>query len=251
MLLDAFIIFDSIGGYEIGHSRNSREEEKLKQEYKQFDESMRNCRRCAALFANHPADPRKVGLGTEPRPIVSGISCRPVMLIGQAPGLTEYETGKPFQGDAGQGIRAIFNELGIPRTRFDELVYSSAVIKCFPGSKAALRGGKVREDVLPSAEMIRNCHPFFEGQIRLADPKVIVTLGGLPLKAYLKLTDRKTSEARLERYVGRREEWGGRTIIFFPHTSGASRWLNASENRRLFQEAKELLRSVLIERGIS
>ena len=223
---------------------------KLDQDYKRFDESMRNCHRCATLFAKYPADPRKGNQCTEPRPIVSGITRRPVMLIGQAPGLTEHEAGKPFQGDAGLGIRGIFNELGVPFARFDELVYSSAVIKCFPGSKATLRAGKVREDVLPSAEMIRNCRPFFEGQIRLADPEVIVTLGGLPLKAYLKLTGRRTSEARLERYVGRKEEWNGRTVVFLPHTSGTSRWLNDPENRRLFQGAKELLRCVLVERGI-
>lgn len=220
-------------------------------QYQTFDEQMRNCRKCAALFARYPFDPRNSSVPTEPRPIVSGIRPKPVMLIGQAPGLTEYETGKPFQGDAGQGIRGIFDELGLPRSRFDDLVYSSAVIKCFPGSKHTLRAGKVREDVLPSAEMIHNCQPIFEGQIHLADPEIVVTLGGLPLKAYLKLTGRKASEARLESFVGRQENWNGRTVVFFPHTSGASRWLNEPVNRRLFQQAKALLRTELIERGIT
>ena len=112
---------------------------------------------CTSLFAQYPVDPRIGPVLVEPRPIVSGIRPKAVMLIGQAPGLTEYETGKPFQGDAGQGIRGIFAELGLPRARFDEVVYSSAVIKCFPGSKPTLRAGKVREDVLPSAQMIQNC----------------------------------------------------------------------------------------------
>lgn len=130
-------------------------------------------------------------------------------------------------------------------------MYSSAVIKCFPGSKPQLRAGKVREDVLPSAEMIRNCQPFFEGQIQLADPQIVVTLGGLPLKAYLKLTGRRSSDARLENFIGKKEIWDGRTVIFFPHTSGASRWLNEPQNRRLLQQAKALLRSEMIERGIT
>lgn len=211
---------------------------------------MRGCRKCAALFARYPVDPRVNSAPVEPRPVVSGVRPKPVMLVGQAPGLTEYETGKPFQGDAGQGIRGIFAELGVPRSRFDDVVYSSAVIKCFPGSKPVLRAGKVREDVLPSAEMIRNCQPFLEGQIGLAAPQILVTLGGLPLKAYLKLSGRKASEARLERFVGQKENWNGRTVIFFPHTSGASRWLNEPENRRLLQQAKALLRTELIERGI-
>lgn len=223
----------------------------LNTQYQAFDTQMGNCRKCAALFARFPADPRNGPAHAVPRPIVSGIRPRPVMLIGQAPGLTEYETGKPFQGDAGQGIRSIFNDLGLPLSRFDSLVYSSAVIKCFPGSKLTLRAGKVREDVLPSAEMIHNCQPFFEGQIQLADPQVVVTLGGLPLKTYLKLTGRRVTEGRLERFVGQQENWNGRTVIFFPHTSGTSRWLNEPANRRLFQQAKALLRTELIERGIT
>lgn len=212
---------------------------------------MRGCRKCAILFARYPADPRVSSVTVKPRAIVSGIRPKPVMLVGQAPGLTEYETGMPFQGNAGQGIRAIFAELGLSPSRFDEVVYSSAVIKCFPGSKPVLRLGKVREDVLPSAEMIHNCQPFFEGQIRLAAPQILVTLGGLPLKAYLKLTGRKASEAKLERFVGQKENWNGRTVIFFPHTSGVSRWLNEPGNRLLLQRAKALLRSELIERGIA
>lgn len=220
-------------------------------QYQAIDDAMRSCRKCATLFAEYPVDPRVNNTCVEPRPIVTGIIPKPVMLIGQAPGLTEYETGKPFQGDAGKGIRGIFDELGLPRSRFDELVYSSAVIKCFPGSKPKLRAGKVREDVLPSAEMIRNCQPFFEGQIQLADPQIVVTLGGLPLKAYLKLTGRKSSDARLENFIGKKEIWNGRTVIFFPHTSGASRWLNEPQNRRLLQQAKALLRYEMIERGIT
>ena len=217
-----------------------------------LDNDMRACRKCAPFFSQNPVDPRKCASAmVEPRAIVSGLRPRPVMLIGQAPGLTEYETGKPFQGSAGQGIREIFDAIGLQRARFDTLVYSSAVIKCFPGSKRELRSGNVREDVLPSAAMIDNCKPFFESQIRLANPEVIVLLGKTPLSAYLKLTGRRASAARLEEFVGKTEEWNGRTVVFFPHTSGASRWLNSSVNRRLFDQAKAALRAELIERGIT
>jgi uracil-DNA glycosylase len=223
----------------------------MKEVYQAFDDELRNCQQCAATMAKFPVDPRRSEVRVEPRPIITNIRSKPIMLIGQAPGLTEYETGKPFQGGAGQEIRRIFEENGISRLKFDELVYSSAVVKCFPGSKPNLRSGKVREDALPSAQMIRNCQPFFEGQIKLVDPKIIVTLGGLPLKSYLKLRGRKTNEIKLENFVGNKEVWNGRTVIFFPHTSGASRWLNSSENRKLFQKAKDLLKSEVRGDGIS
>ena len=86
-----------------------------------IDNAMRNCRKCANVFAQYPVDPRVNAACVEPRPIVTGILPKPVMLIGQAPGLTEYETGKPFQGDAGKGIRAIFDELGLVKAVVVEL----------------------------------------------------------------------------------------------------------------------------------
>lgn len=126
-------------------------------EFLRFDNPLRACTKCAPLFACKKSYPRDGDATVLPRPIVSGIREKPVLLIGQAPGLTEYRTGKPFQGDAGQGIRAIFDELGLPRSRFDEFVYSSAAMKCFLGSKAVLRGGKMREDIAPTARMLANC----------------------------------------------------------------------------------------------
>lgn len=222
--------------------------------YQTLDNAMRACRKCATLLSGKCVDPLKNDQHVDPRPIVSGIRPMPIMLIGQAPGITEYATGQSFKGDAGQEIRGVFDEVGVSRSRFDNCVYSSAVAKCFPGSKKVAnrrKSGFRREDEVPSVEMVRNCQPFFEEQIRLADPKVIVTLGGFSLKAYLKLTGRKPGEARLENFIGRKENWNGRTVIFLPHTSGASRWLNSNDNRRLFQQAKARLRSELIERSIT
>ena len=41
-------------------------------------------------------------------------------------------------------------------------------------------------------------------------------------------------------------------VVFLPHTSGTSRWLNPSEveNRRLFAEAQRLLATALRGAGI-
>lgn len=131
-------------------------------------------------------------------------------------------------------------------------VYSSAVVKCYPGRK--LRNTRdpmsKAEDRVPSAEMIRNCRPFLERQVMLVNPQVIVTLGGLPLKAYLQMAGRRESRATLDNYVGKSHDWSGRTVLFFPHTSGSARWLNSQDNRALFSSAKNLLKTVLVERGV-
>lgn len=221
------------------------------QSCKGLDDAMRACKRCESLIACNPVDPRKDDTRTVPRPIVSGVRSKPVLLLGQAPGIDEYHSGKPFQGDAGQQIRDIFDDLGLPRARFDSLVYSSATIKCFPGSKPKLRENGTREDAVPSAAMLANCRPFLEQQFELVKPRVLVTLGLRPLQSYFALRGRKTSGLRLEDYVGESEDWNGTTVVFFPHTSGVSRWHNDAGNKALFRQAKALLRTVFIEGGIA
>ncbi len=56
-----------------------------------------------------------------PKPIFSGFKKADILLIGQAPGITEYKVGKPFQGSAGESIKKLFKECGLHN--FDDLVY--------------------------------------------------------------------------------------------------------------------------------
>ena len=183
----------------------------------------------------------------QPWPIVPHFQSHAILLIGQAPGLKEYRTGKPFQGDAGHGIRKLLAEIGIPRDGFEEMVYSTAVVKCFPGSKLRKHG---REDERPPEEMVRNCLPYLERQIALFRPQVIITLGRFPLVEYLKLRGRNIPAVRLDDFVGKAERWDSTAVVFLPHTSGTSRWLNKPENRELLEKAKVLLRLSLLERNL-
>lgn len=120
-------------------------------------------------------------------------------------------------------------------------------MKCFPGSKLIERQGMTarREDRVPPTEMVRNCMPFLTQQIVAVNPKILVTLGGFPLKAYLRLRGRQASEGILSDFVGKSESWNGRTIVFLPHTSGTSRWLNSAANKELFIDAKSQLVAAL------
>jgi uracil-DNA glycosylase len=99
------------------------------------------------------------------------------MLIGQAPGPTEYERNAPFQGDAGVSIRALFSACGLKD--FDGIVYQTSVTKCFPG-----RRPKASSDRKPSAQEIKNCSDFLVRQLDLLRPKLIVCLGELAWKSY-------------------------------------------------------------------
>lgn len=219
--------------------------------YTEFDEELKDCQKCKSILADRFVDPLQNKIMVEPRPVISGIKRKPIMLIGQAPGIKEYETQKPFQGQAGQDIRSIFNDIGIKN--FDEYVWSSAVVKCFPGRKKVKKrdgqGFRV-EDEKPSPAMEKNCRPLLLRQIELSEPKVIVTLGGFSLKAYLKIQGRSVGEGKLENFVGKKEIWRDKTVIFFPHTSGSSFWLNSYANKELFRNAQDLLKQELIRLGV-
>lgn len=220
-------------------------------QYALFDKELNTCRKCEVILASSPVDPCVSSNCVEPRPIVSGIRSKPILLIGQAPGITEYNTRKPFQGPAGQKIREIFREVGI--ANFDELVYSSAVVKCYPGRKFRKLGkpDSGSEDRVPSTQMVKNCRSFLERQLALVDPQVIVTLGSFPLKTYLHMANHNMNNPTLGEFVGTSHLWDNRLIVFFPHTSGGARWLNSFENKELFTKAKQLLRIGLVERGIT
>ncbi|MBE0634521.1 uracil-DNA glycosylase [Candidatus Bipolaricaulota bacterium] len=85
-----------------------------------------------------------------------------VMFIGEGPGETEDETGRPFVGLAGQKLDEVLNSVDIKR----EDVYIGNVVKCRPP------GNRV-----PSRAEMDVCFPYLESQIALVKPALIVTLG--------------------------------------------------------------------------
>jgi uracil-DNA glycosylase len=91
---------------------------------------MRACKKCGVEMSRREVDPTCSAARVEPRPIVLQLKAKPFMLIGRAPGLTEYLLGKPFSGQAGMDIRRPFADCGCGPADFERLVHSSAVAKC-------------------------------------------------------------------------------------------------------------------------
>jgi DNA polymerase len=84
------------------------------------------------------------------------------MLVGEAPGRVEDDTGRPFVGPAGRLLSALLESIGLPRSR----VYITNVVKCRPPNN--------RE---PSDEELRACAGYLLEQIRIVRPRTIVLLG--------------------------------------------------------------------------
>lgn len=159
------------------------------------------------------------------------------MLIGQAPGLTEYDSHLPFQGPAGAEIRAFFSACGVHPDEFDHVVYQTSAVKCFPGRKQ----NKDRwEDRPPDSKMLQACSKFLLDQLEIVNPHILVCLGRFAAVALDNLRGRPSR--KLGDVVGTVEEWCDRYIVFLAHTSGASHFLNEEKNKRRQNQGQRLLK---------
>jgi DNA polymerase len=84
------------------------------------------------------------------------------MCVGEAPGATEDETGRPFVGAAGQLLTKILGAINLRR----EDVYICNVLKHRPPGNRN-----------PRPEEVTACSPYLNRQIELIRPKVILALG--------------------------------------------------------------------------
>jgi DNA polymerase len=86
-----------------------------------------------------------------------------LLLIGEAPGAQEDFEGRPFVGRSGKLLDKILK--AIDRDRFND-TYICNILKCRPP-----------ENRNPSLSEVDKCKPYLNHQIKLINPKLIVTLG--------------------------------------------------------------------------
>jgi DNA polymerase len=157
-----------------------------------------------------------------------------IMFIGEAPGYWEDIRGRPFVGDAGKFLDSLISEVGFSR----EEVFITNVVKCRPP--------KNRE---PMPNEIQTCTPYLDRQIRLIQPKFIVTLGnhstayifsktGLPFKSITQAHGKFYDASILDMKV---------TIFATFHPAAAL--YNAKYKEQITDDFK-LLRQELEKRGI-
>ena len=99
----------------------------------------------------------------------------PLMLVGEAPGRDEDIEGRPFVGRSGRLLDRMLAAIGIARA--DGAYIANVIPWRPPGNRT------------PTPLETEICRPFIERQIELANPKVLVTLGGPSGKVLLNATD--------------------------------------------------------------
>jgi len=110
-----------------------------------------------------------------------------LLVVGEAPGANEDAQGIPFVGKAGAVYDQLLSEAGIVHTK----IYTTNVVKCM----VPIRGTKGRT---PAKDEIAVCSRWLKQEIKKLQPKVILTLGNVPLQL---LTD--NPKLRITREHGR------------------------------------------------
>lgn len=139
----------------------------------------------------------------------------PIMIIGEAPGQNEDETGLPFVGKAGQLLEQILASVQLDT---EKDVYICNMNKCRPP------GNRV-----PTPDEMAACKPYLLEQVRLVDPKIILLTGATAVKG---LTGDKRGITKIR---GTWLEWEGRLCMPILHPAyllrnpsrekGSPKWL--------------------------
>jgi uracil-DNA glycosylase len=176
---------------------------------------MKACRQCLAA-----------GFSVIPGAVFSGSPAACLMIVGQAPGSTECETGRPFSGPSGQRLFEWLAQAGWDEERFRATQYMTAIAKCYPGRSSGGKG-----DRAPTRAEQKLCAPFLDQELALVQPEVIVPVGSMAVRRFL-------GQVRLTDVVGTVAEGDkGRLIVPLPHPSGVNLWLNRPKHQERVAQA--------------
>jgi DNA polymerase len=186
-------------------------------DWQSLEEAVKRCARCA-LYKSR----KNVVLG-------EGSRNAHVMLVGEAPGATEDEMGRPFVGAAGRLLTMILESLGVKR----ESVYITNVVKCRPPGN--------RE---PKEEEVEACSIYLESQIILLKPQIIVTLGNVAGRKIFALGNNQWSSVMKMRGKIYKLNILSLSVSVIPTLHPAAALYNP-QLRTLFEEDMKLVRKVM------
>lgn len=189
--------------------------------YQTMEEMADHCNRCHRCELGNHRTHAVIGRGN-PQALI--------MIIGEAPGQHEDETGLPFVGRSGQLLDKILESVELNR---DRDVFICNINKCRPP-----------ENRTPTPKEVEACRPYLFEQIRMVDPKIILLTGATALKG---LTGDKRSISKIR---GEWIEWEGRQCMPIFHPSyllrnpsrepGSPKWLMWQDIQRVKAKLEEL-----------
>lgn len=149
----------------------------------------------------------------------SGSLTAEIVFIGEMPSAEDDASGQPFAGKDGELLTKMITAMGLSR----EEVFISNVIKCRPPASRA-----------PVADEVAACLGYLHQQLAIIRPKVICTLGNLPLRALL--NDDTLGVTRLR---GTRLDYRGTPLIPTFHPAFLLR--NEAAKKPCWEDLKQVL----------
>lgn len=102
-----------------------------------------------------------------------------ILFVGEAPGKTEILEGKPFVGTAGKNFEKYLISIGLARNNI------RITNTCFLRPIKITKGKNGRENIknrTPKVSEINLFRDILDEEIHFVNPKIIITLGNVPLK---------------------------------------------------------------------
>lgn len=144
-----------------------------------------------------------------------------ILFIGEAPGKKEDELGVPFVGAAGKFLSEMLTTINLKR----EDIYITNVVKYRPPNN---------RDPLP--DEIEACMPWLHEQIKIIQPKVIVTLGRHAMEHFI--PGKKISEVHGQAFRRTFPDIGEQ--VFFSLYHPAAALYNGGMRQTLIEDFKKI-----------
>jgi uracil-DNA glycosylase family 4 len=152
-----------------------------------------------------------------------------IFFIGEGPGETEDQTGRPFVGKAGQLLDKMITAMGLSRPK----VFIANIVKCRPPNNR-----------VPDFDEVETCTPYLVRQLQTVRPKVIVTLG-LPATKYM------TGDLKLSMGAsrGRFRDWRGIKLMPTYHPAYLLRSYTESNRAAVWSDLQQVMAEVGLKKS--
>lgn len=159
-----------------------------------------------------------------------------IMLVGEQPGDQEDRTGHPFVGPAGRLLDEALDDAGIDRGE----TFVTNAVKHF---KHEMRG-KRRLHKRPNVYEVERCHKWFEAELALVKPALIVALGATAARGVLGRPV-PVGKSRRKRF----ELADGTPVFVTQHPSALLRIRESADRRAQFRRFASDLRHAVSQAG--
>ena len=189
-------------------------------------QAVHNCRKCLEAGCE----------SVQPPPIFDCGTNAPILIIGQAPGIEEFNQKQPFVGSDRKRLFAWLKQAGLEEAWIREHAFIFQRYLCYPGKE--LDGGGDRR---PSSKQLELCQPHLARILSVMaglNLKLIVPVGRLAINAFF------PTSRPLEEIIGQQMKYSRALVIPLPHPSGLSRWHQSQDHRALIYRALKMIRDL-------